>query len=102
VGSFGIARVIALLDQFEASLPETGTELMQLLAVPAAARADAVLHTFKGAALTLGLTASGDMAQAMRPPAALTDAAVQALMARVRQDLSETRADLNSRLTTAA
>lgn len=102
VGSFGVARVIALLDQFDASLPETGTDLMHLLAVPDAARTDAVLHTFKGAALTLGLTASGEMAQAMRPPAVLTDASVQALLAQVRQDLSETRADLTGRLTTAA
>lgn len=102
VASLGAARVIALLKQFEEALPESGGELIQALNAHDHSRIDAALHTFKGAALTLGLARAGQQAQSLRPPGHLTEAFVYDLLDIVRQELAEARAGLTNSLNHAA
>lgn len=102
VASLGAARVIGLLEQFDASLADSDAELQAALASGDERLADAALHTFKGAALTLGLIGAGQMAQALRPPERLTAASVQALMQLARDELAAVRAALGDSMTRAA
>jgi two-component system, sensor histidine kinase len=102
VTSFGPARVIGLLDQFELSLPETEAALRRAVDPADPAAADTALHTFKGAALTLGLTVAGARAQALRPPMPLSYPDIAELLALAHQDLAAARADLCARKAPAA
>ena len=94
VASLGAARVLGLLSQFEASLAETEADLRQAMDSRNDERADAALHAFKGAALTLGLSEAGQLAQSMRPPTQLTETSAGALLQLTRQELDRTRATL--------
>jgi two-component system, sensor histidine kinase len=94
VASLGATRVISLLDQFAESLSATEAELLRAVAAGDHAQADTVLHTLKGAALTLGLSGAGHQAQALRPPAALTSALVYNIFDLARQEMTKARADL--------
>ncbi len=96
VGCFGAARVLALLDEFEASLGGIEAALRQALDARDDAAADAALHTLKGAALTLGLDSMGRQAQALRPPAMPAEAGIASLFAQGRAELHEARATLNA------
>lgn len=102
VASLGAARVMGLLDQFDASLKDSECELRAALACGDNAMVDTALHTFKGAALTLGLTRAGNLAQAMRPPEPVTSDSVQRLLLLAKDDLAAARAALASGIHRAA
>jgi two-component system, sensor histidine kinase len=94
ISSLGAGRVIGLLDQFEDMLPDAEAELLAATAARDDVRIDAALHTFKGAALTLGLSGAGHQAQTLRPPCHLTEPLARALLELTRQELAATRATL--------
>lgn len=92
--ALGGARVQGLLTDFETSLPDMEDELRAALATQDHDRLDAALHTFKGAALTLGLAEAGAEAQALRIPAAVTSETVASLLRLARQDIERARSML--------
>lgn len=94
--SLGDAMVKSLLDQYDASLGQTETELMNAYDKEDASAMDTALHTLKGAALTLGLHATGLKAQALRPPAKPDADAIVTLFTLAREDLIALRASLGS------
>jgi signal transduction histidine kinase/FixJ family two-component response regulator len=102
VTSLGAARVISLLDQFRDSLPDAEADLRRAVNARDDARIDAALHTLKGAALTLGLTGTGQKAQTLRPPGQLTEPLVQTLLNLAKQELTETRKTLTNNNMNAA
>ena len=81
----------ALIDQFEAALPEAEQDLHRACTGQETDALDAALHSFKGAALTLGLMRAGSQAQALRPPAPCSHADVQGLLAMAQTDMAQVR-----------
>ncbi len=72
VSSLGPERVLGLLGQFEQSLSDVETALIEAVQKTIPSEIDEALHGLKGAALTLGLVATGTAAQDLRPPEHIT------------------------------
>lgn len=66
VAALGEDAALSFLDRFEADLQAFHDNMQAAMAPPDAGCQDGLLHTFKGAALTLGLTSSGLFAQELR------------------------------------
>ncbi len=91
--TLGHARVSGLLQRFEASLSESRRKLCDALASADTAALDTELHTLKGAALTLGLEASGRRAESLRAQSVSVEA-VQMMLDHMRDELTAARAHL--------
>ena len=89
IQNLGPQRVISLIKQFEAALPDAEQDLHKACDAQDSDALDAALHSFKGAALTLGLMAAGKQAQSLRPPAPCSLMEVEALFATARQDIAQ-------------
>lgn len=94
IAALGREVTAQLIDRFEHDLDS----LRQALAAPALGAAgtpetaqDAALHSFKGAALTLGLSGTGQMAQGLRHRLPVDAAGIDALIAQARHDVAQAR-----------
>ena len=91
IETLGTDMACSFLDRFENEIADVEAELISVIAEPDQKRQDDILHTFKGAALTLGLQSSGNFAQDMRSrlPASLTE--VDQLITLARADVAQCR-----------
>ncbi|TVP73023.1 MAG: response regulator [Rhodobacteraceae bacterium] len=89
--TLGRVKVNGLLQRFEASLPESRRKLLDAIAIPDTTALDIELHTLKGAALTLGLEASGRQAEALRADSASV-ATVERMLDHMHEELTAARA----------
>lgn len=64
--ALGADVALSFLERFEAELTEFRSNMQMAMPPSEATRQDGLLHTFKGTALTLGLTSSGQFAQELR------------------------------------
>ena len=83
--------VDSLIQRFEAELDTTDQALQSALSGGDHAQVDTLLHTFKGAALTLGLRRSGQLAQGLRQNAPLGADQRAQLVATARHEIARTR-----------
>ena len=81
----------SLIARFETELDQTDQALQSALATPDPDEIDSLLHTFKGAALTLGLTRSGLLAQDLRRQTPFVSADRERLIALARTEIEQTR-----------
>ncbi|MCC5955624.1 MAG: response regulator [Natronohydrobacter sp.] len=89
---------LQFIDRFEAELDTVQDNLSAPIAAPtedAATAQDEVLHSFKGAALTLGMRGTGQLAQDMRQrlPVAMND--IEMLILRASTDIAQARRALS-------
>lgn len=97
LATLGASRVAALLDQFEEGLIQTLAELHRALDLSSEGALDAALHSLKGAALTLGLSETGDRAEALRPPGRPSPDDVDALMALAHTEITLVQSRISTR-----
>ena len=86
VFNLGAIRVLGLLEQFEQSLSDTEPALYMAVQNANQGEIDEVLHSLKGAALTLGLVKTGTAAQELRVPGQMKQQAATELIALARQE----------------
>ena len=94
ISVLGLEVTAQLIDRFEQDLDTLCGTLTAPPAGPAgtpAAAQDAALHSFKGAALTLGLGGAGQMAQGLRHRLPVDPAGIDALIAQARHDIAQAR-----------
>ncbi len=92
--TLGTTKVRGLLQRFEASLPESRQKLLDALANVDIRALNNELHTLKGAALTLGLEGSGQLAEALRANNASL-ATVERMLDHMRVELTAARTHLD-------
>ena len=96
LGALGPEMVVSLVERFEPEIDALESSLSATLAGGDAAAQDGLLHTFKGAALTLGLTSCGNLAQQYRSGLPIDKQKVEILIAQARDDLYECRQSLKA------
>lgn len=80
-----------LLEKFASEVVGLESKLSSAIARNDAGEQDTLLHGFKGAALTLGMTRAGQMAQELRAGQPLSEADLAALFAVTQQELEAAR-----------
>ncbi|MGP9789684.1 ATP-binding protein [Roseinatronobacter sp. NSM] len=95
VAALGAELVASLVDRFEADIATLEADLGAAITSGDTTAQDNVLHTFKGAALTLGMMASGAFAQEMRARLPLATSELEVLSSLAHQDVARTRHVLN-------
>jgi len=87
----GAPMVDSLIQRFEDELEQTDAALLSALSAQDHEKVDALLHTFKGAALTLGLARSGQLAQRLRAQSPLGADQREGLVAVARREIAHMR-----------
>jgi two-component system, sensor histidine kinase len=87
----GAELVAQLLDRFERDLATLRASLTSVPAVADPTTQDDALHSFKGAALTLGMSRAGQCAQRLRAQLPLAADAVETLITLAEADLKRAR-----------
>jgi len=93
-GALGAETVARLVDRFAAGMADLRNQLSATLETQDAGAQDDVLHSLKGAALTLGMNSSGELAHRLRAVLPLGPDAVTELLAAAEQDVMLARAIL--------
>ena len=91
IETLGTEMACSFLDRFETEIAEVEAGLISGIAEADKKRQDDILHTFKGAALTLGLQTSGNFAQEMRSRLPVFSEDVDRLIALARADVAQCR-----------
>lgn len=91
VAALGAELVASLVDRFESEIAVLEGDLGAAITAGDATAQDNVLHTFKGAALTLGMMASGEYAQEMRARLPLATTELDVLSSLAYEDVARTR-----------
>ncbi|MGY6632439.1 MAG: ATP-binding protein [Alkalilacustris sp.] len=97
--ALGRDMVLQLVGRFEDELGDLRSALTKRADAPPAERAgaqDAALHSFKGAALTLGMTGTGELAQKLRARLPIGPDEVERLIAQALAEAAEARRILAS------
>jgi two-component system, sensor histidine kinase len=87
--TLGADMAVSFLQRFEAEISDFQRDMEASMTPVDVTRQDNLLHTFKGAALTLGLVVSGTMAQKLRSQLPLDQEALSALVASAVQDVKD-------------
>lgn len=87
IAALGEDAALSFLDRFEADLQSFQGDMQAVMAPPDTTRQDGLLHTFKGAALTLGLTSSGMFAQELRSEMPVSADQLDRLIALAQRDV---------------
>ena len=104
-GALGTEVVLQLIARFEGEIAALDANLNTPVTTAApdpAAQQDGLLHSFKGAALTLGLLRSGHMAQDLRTRLPIAPPEIEALVTQARADAAEARRSLSANMEAAA
>jgi signal transduction histidine kinase/DNA-binding NarL/FixJ family response regulator len=91
VKMLGAESALAFVDRFEAEINAFEADMTHAIAEVQNSRQDNLLHTFKGAALTLGLICSGTMAQDLRQVLPVSSDQLADLIKAARADVKNTR-----------
>lgn len=94
IEAMGADLVVQLVDRFESELPDLRASLTAPLAAAAAPVQDGVLHSFKGAALTLGMAGAGERAHSLRSRLPIGPDEVEMLIAQAQDDIRQARRSL--------
>lgn len=94
VDMLGEETAISFLDRFDDDIAELQSNLSKAVDRENQELQDNLLHTFKGAALTLGLTSSGHFAQELRSVLPVSHDQIRELIRLARQDVSVCRASV--------
>jgi CheY-like chemotaxis protein len=94
VSALGIEMVTSLIDKFEGEITVFSQNLQDTCLSADTAAQDSLLHTFKGAALTLGMNKSGNLAQAKRAALPLSPVDAETLVKNARADVAALRQSL--------
>jgi len=92
--ALGKTTVLGLIDRFEGDVRGLSATLLAAVDAADPAAQDHLLHTFKGAALTLGLALAGQKAQELRAELPLGPASIDGLVQQAHLDLARCRAAL--------
>jgi CheY-like chemotaxis protein len=99
--ALGAATLLDFVATFEAELEARRATLVapvEGLGADAAAVQNEALHSFKGAALTLGLTVTGQMAQRLRGQLPIAPSGIELLVAQASADAAQARRLLAARM----
>jgi signal transduction histidine kinase/ActR/RegA family two-component response regulator len=96
VDALGAEIVLQLVTRFADELDSVEARLGEAIAAGDHALMDDLLHTFKGAALTLGMERSGAAAQTMRHRLPIGDSDLKQLMTLAHQDERQARLQLGA------
>jgi two-component system, sensor histidine kinase len=96
VSALGMEMVLGLIEKFENEINTLQQDLAASCAASNLRAQDHLLHTFKGAALTLGMVKSGNLAQAKRSELPLSSADAEKLVCCARTDVAELRQSLTA------
>ncbi len=96
VSALGVEMVLGLIEKFEDEINTLQQDLAASCAASNQRAQDHLLHTFKGAALTLGMVKSGNLAQAKRAELPLSGADAERLVSCARADVAELRQSLTA------
>ncbi len=91
VGALGYEMVEGFVERFDQEIEELQVNLQSAVESGDTATQDNLLHTFKGAALTLGMTSSGTLAQHLRGEVPVTLDQTRHLVVVAREDLHNCR-----------
>jgi two-component system, sensor histidine kinase len=94
VSALGVEMVASLIDTFEREISAFSQSLQESCLSADSVAQDSLLHTFKGAALTLGMVKSGNFAQAKRAALPLSSRDAEALVTNARADVAILRQSL--------
>jgi len=97
IEAMGPELVARLVDRFDHELADLRASLTAPDAATDARAQDGVLHSFKGAALTLGMTTAGHRAQGLRSRLPISPDEVEALIALARADIDRARRAVTQR-----